>query len=278
MNTPSDQPQMTYPKEWSEHISALAGSVELVVAGYATSVRLTAEELAVVYFPLLHELDRQQQSRNSRIVVGLAGIPGSGKSTFAAMLKHVADRVLGDDRVAVVGMDGWHWLNPVLDARTTRDEAGNEISLRQRKGGPESFDVDTLIRCLRALRDAKGNVRLPGYDRKLHEPVPDALSIIAAVRIVLIEGNYLLNRTPPWDCVRELLAPKLLLTCDAGVARERTIDRHIRGGMSAKAAAEKYEMNDRPNADIILRDESNTDLVISFDLEPRLIRNTDETG
>lgn len=268
----------TLPIDWVQKIPALTGPIELVVAGYTTLVRLTTEELTHLYLPLLRTLDRQRRVQDTRVLAGLAGIPGSGKSTFAEMLKQVADRVLGDDRVAVVGMDGWHWPNAVLDARTTRDEAGNAIPLRQRKGGPESFDVDALIQCSRALRDAKGDVRLPGYDRKLHEPVPDALSISAAVRIVLVEGNYLLSRTPPWDRVSEVLSPKLLLTCDAGVTRERTIARHIRGGMSAKEAADKYEMNDQPNADIILRDASNADLVISFDPEPRLIRNTDETG
>jgi len=263
--------------DWAQKIPALTGPIELVVSGYTTLVRLTTEELTNLYLPLLRTLDRQRLVQDTRVLAGLAGIPGSGKSTFAATLKQLADCVLGEGHLAVVGMDGWHWANAVLDQRMIRDEAGNAIPLHQRKGGPDSFDVDALIQCLRALRDAKGDVRLPIYDRKLHEPVSDVLSISAAVRFVLIEGNYLLNRTPPWDRVSEVLSPKLFLTCDAGVTRERTIARHIRGGMSAKAAAEKYGMNDRPNADIILRDASNADLVISFDPEPRLIRNTDET-
>ena len=247
------------------------------MASYPTTVQLTAEQVTGVYFPLLHTLDQQQRVRDTRLLVGLAGIPGSGKSTFTASFKNVADDVLGKDQVAVVGMDGWHWLNAVLDARTTRDEAGHDIPLRDRKGGPESFDVDSLVQSLQALRDTKGKVALPVYDRTLHEPVPDAQIVSADARIVLVEGNYLLNRTPPWDRVSALLSPKLFLTCDAEVARQRTIARHIQGGMTAEAATAKVERNDRPNADIILPDASNADLTISFDPEPRLIRTTDET-
>jgi pantothenate kinase len=278
MNSSSDQFKHTYARQWTDCIPALVGAVECVVAGYPTRVQITADQLTTVYFPLLHELDRVRKTVDSRILAGLAGIPGSGKSTFAATVEYIADLVLGKGSLAVVGMDGWHWPNAVLHNRNLLDEAGNEIPLSQFKGGPESFDVDGLVRSLRRLSGAKDDVALPVYDRRIHEPVVGGMTIAAQTRMVLVEGNYVLSRTPPWDQVSALLAPKLFLACAANLARGRTIARHIRGGMTDRAAADKYEMNDRRNADIILPDLANADLVISIDPEPNLTRRTYKTG
>ncbi|HSW44975.1 MAG TPA: nucleoside triphosphate hydrolase [Phycisphaerae bacterium] len=252
------------PEAWLKRLPELLTPVTLEVAGYGVPVPFAAEELRGVYLPLMAFME--QLSREKRVLAGLAGIPGSGKSTFAAIMRHLADRLFGPGFCVAVGIDGWHWPNAVLNERTTLDEAGRVIPLRQRKGGPESFDVAGLVDTLQHLQHAAAAVTLPAYDRRLHEPVPNALTIAPEARIVLVEGNYLLSDQPPWNAVSALLSPKCLLGCDPAEARRRVIDRHIRGGCTAEEAEHKCEHNDRLNAQIVMGQSDRADWII--ELEP----------
>lgn len=249
------------PSYWLTELDILTGRVELLVAGYPVSVDLTARDLEQVYLPLLARLATRAEAEG-RLLAGLAGIPGGGKSTFAAVLSHVATHVLGPDTLIVVGMDGWHYPNAVLDRRTTRGVDGRDIALQQRKGSPESLDVESLVNALNRLRTTDASVSLPVYDRTVHEPIPDALSVPPETRIILVEGNYLLMTQPPWDRVAERLSPKLFLDCAPDVARERVIARHIRGGLTVDQAADKFERNDELNTETVRSTAINADHVI----------------
>lgn len=284
----------TPPADWLKHAASLVGTVSLEVAGYATPVALAAEALERLYLPLLAMLDEQARSR--RVLAGLAGIPGSGKSTFVAAMTHLADRLLGEGVFAAVGIDGWHLPNAVLDCRTTSDAAGQTIPLRQRKGGPESYDIPALADALGRLKADVGPVNLPAYDRRLHEPVPGRLVITPRTRIVLVEGNYLLGiaagepsrqgreeppalqerrpaEAPTWNTIASMLSPRFLLACDPATARQRVIDRHIRGGCSLKDAERKYDHNDGLNARLVLAQTDNADWIIELEL-PALLKKT----
>lgn len=255
-----------YPPEWAHRAGSLVGVTTLKVAGYDVQMRMTFEALNRVYLPLLSLLAARATGPR-RVLAGLAGIPGSGKSTFAAAMALLADRVWPPGRLAVVGMDGWHYPNAVLNRLTVADENGRPIPLRQRKGGPQSFDVAALAGAIRSLRAADRVVNLPAYDRRLHDPVPGAVAIDARTRIVLIEGNFVLSTAHPWDKVSSLLKPRLFLEADPAVARERIMDRHIRGGASPEQAREKFETNDRLNIAVAAETAANADFIIG--LEPR---------
>jgi len=256
------------PPDWLNRLPELSGPLPLVVAGYPVEIILTGPELQNVYLPMLALLDRQ--ARSSRVLAGLAGIPGSGKSTFTAALACLADRLLGEADLVAVGIDGWHLPNVILDRRTTLDVAGAVVPLRQRKGGPESFDVPALVRAVQQLADRTRTIRLPAYDRRLHDPVPDVLSIPPETRIVLVEGNYLLDDAPPWNAVGALLSPIFLLTCDPDPARRRVIDRHVRGGCTPAQAEYKYESNDGLNARVVLEKTHRADWTIRLAPDPQL--------
>lgn len=264
----------TYPTPWTEWIDDLSEPATLEVAGYATDVEVTRDQLDRVYFPLLsHLLDSDQGTH--RVLASLAGIPGSGKSTFAATLAHVARHLLPPETFVVVGMDGWHWPNDFLDRQTTTDGDGNVIPLRKRKGGPQSFDVAALANALLALHAGDRPVSLPVYDRQRHDPISDALTITPETRIVLVEGNYLLSIEPPWEYVSGQFRPKLFLVCDRATARERITARHVRGGATPEQANAKYEENDRMSVQAVLRTAENADLRIRLTPEPTLSPKAD---
>jgi pantothenate kinase len=251
----------SFPRQWLARLEELPRPLNLNVAGYTVRVEIDREQLERCYLPVLQLLLGHLGSQR-RIIAGLAGIPGSGKSTFAGVIGRIADALLGMGRLAVVGMDGWHWPNSYLDTTTVVDEEGRVVPLRQRKGGRDSFDAASLAAAIRDLQTSGGMVSLPVYSRRVHDPVPGGLTIGPGTSIVVVEGNFLLEETPPWDEVSRALHPRLFLECDISAARQRVIERHIRGGLSPEDAARKYEMNDRLNTRAVLNTRDTADYVI----------------
>ena len=154
-----------------------------------------------------------------RVIVGIAGAPGAGKSTAAAELAaSLPDAVL-------LPMDGFH----LPQARLA------ELGRRDRMGAPDTFDVDGFRATLAAVRDLRNDgqpVLAPAFDREIEEPVPDAIAIFPSFRKVIVEGNYLLN----WEGVLELLDVSFFVDLDDEVRRERLIARHVRFGKTEDAA------------------------------------------
>ena len=154
-----------------------------------------------------------------RVIVGIAGAPGAGKSTIAAELAaSLPDSVL-------LPMDGFH----LPQARLV------ELGRRDRMGAPDTFDVDGFRETLAAVRDSRNDgqpVLAPAFDRGIEEPVPGAIAISPSFRKVIVEGNYLLH----WEGVRELLDVSFFVDLDDEVRRERLIARHMRFGKTEDAA------------------------------------------
>ena len=259
-----------FPSSWLDRLQGWPMRLTVDVAGFAVTAEVSREQLTRVYLPVLNLLQNALGDRR-RIVAALAGEPGSGKSTFVAILSRLADVLLGMSRLVAVGMDGWHWPNAILDARTTTDEAGRAIPLRQRKGSPESFDVASMVAAIRQLQSADSVVALPVYDRRLHEPVPSGLIVGPGTTIVLIEGNYLLDRSSPWSEVSTLLHPKLYLDAEPKIARDRVLARHIRGGISPEEAQHKYAINDRLNAQMVHATKAHAQYIIQLEPQPMVV-------
>ncbi len=185
---------------------------------------------------------------SSRLIVGLVGAPGAGKSTVAGELAARLD-------APVVPMDGFH-----LPQRVLRDR-----SLRERMGAPETFDVNGFVALLERLRntpDDAGTVRAPAFDRAVEEPVPDAIDVAASQRTVVVEGNYLLTDTHGWHRVRPLLDVVVGVVLDDATRRERLIARHVASGKSPEAAAAWVAGPDETNARAIAATLRRADLLL----------------
>lgn len=77
---------------------------------------------------LAQSLIRSSNDKGKRVLVGLCGTPGSGKSQLA---RHVVERIngiLGNRIAVVVGMDGWHLTRAQLaqmpDPQLAKDRRG----------------------------------------------------------------------------------------------------------------------------------------------------------
>ena len=205
------------------------------------------EDVEKIYLPLLRRLQALREQKGSRILVMLAAPPGAGKSTLAAFLQKLSEDLLPDP-LTVIGMDGFHRYQEYLLSHFT-ERSGETIPLVKIKGAPETFDLGKLTE--RVRRVARGDrCGWPAYDRRLHNPVEDALTVDG--EIVLLEGNYLLLDLPGWRDLEKYADLTIFLRAEKALLRERLVKRQQESGKSPEDARAFVENSDLVNARLVL--------------------------
>lgn len=204
-------------------------------------------------FPFLKALLKKDKQTNSRhrFLVGIIGPPASGKSTLAEKLPGVINQQLGQKVATHFNMDGYHFHNDQLFKK----------GIHPHKGAHFTFDVQAFIEKLVEIKEVHQDVLCPIYDRSLHNPTPDAHTIKATDRIVIVEGNYLLLSVFPWIGIRFILNYSIFLTIDESTQFQRLMDRHTSTGKTAPEAEAKIYRTDLPNSTLILKDIDRADFV-----------------
>ncbi|MFF2318580.1 nucleoside/nucleotide kinase family protein [Arthrobacter sp. NPDC058097] len=194
---------------------------------------------------------RSRVTSGRRFLLGVAGSPGSGKSTFSACLAEA----LGSDAALVVPMDGFHLGNAIIDS----------TPLRQRKGAPDTFDVGGYLSLLQRLaRRDEDVVYAPDFRRTLDEPVAASLAVPAAFPVIITEGNYLLNDGPRWQQVRAQLDEVWFIDTPHDMRLARLIERHMLFGMDRAAAEAWANGPDAANARLIEATRSRADRILPW--------------
>jgi pantothenate kinase len=188
-----------------------------------------------------------------RVVLGIAGAPGAGKSTLADALVAAVGEREGADWVAHVPMDGFHLADAQLD----------RLGSRSRKGAPDTFDADGYAHLLQRVVDEPDSwVYAPGFDRTLEQPLAAAMVVPPAARLVVTEGNYLLLPETRWQQARAQLAEVWFVAGDDDVRRSRLVERHVTFGKAPAAAVAWVEQTDEVNAVVIAASASGADRVV----------------
>ncbi|HET9061316.1 MAG TPA: nucleoside/nucleotide kinase family protein [Acidimicrobiales bacterium] len=197
----------------------------------------------------LVDLAKGLMASSSRRVLGLVGPPGAGKSTLASLLV----RALGRE-AALVPMDGFH----LAQAELVR------LGRAQRKGAPDTFDAYGYAALLERLHYETGvTVYAPAFRRDLEEPIANALAITPEVRLVVTEGNYLLDLEPPWLRARAAIDEVWYVDADPRIRRQRLMARHVAHGRTPEAAHNWVNDVDELNARRIASTRSRADRTVS---------------
>ncbi|AQT82945.1 nucleoside/nucleotide kinase family protein [Mycolicibacterium litorale] len=186
---------------------------------------------------MVADVSARLEAAPRRLVIGLVGAPGAGKSTLAHTL------VGSIEGASYLPMDGFHLSNAALD----------RLGRRDRKGAVDTFDAAGYVATLHRVVDDYGrrDVYVPAFDRGIDEPVAAGHVVPANSRLVVTEGNYLGLPEGDWADVRPLLDRLYYVDCPAEIRRARLVRRHIDGGRTPEDAAAWADGVDEPNARLI---------------------------
>lgn len=232
----------------------------VLVNGLKVNARYNTETVDNILIPLLLKLTAVQQSKKCRVLAMFAAPPGTGKSTLLSFLQRLASERDDIGNVQIIGMDGFHRRQVYLTSHTiVRD--GEEISMARIKGAPETFDLQALTD--RVARVAAGeNCGWPIYDRRLHDPVDNVITVTGD--IVLLEGNYLLLDKDGWRDLRQYADYTVFIRADEEMLRRRLTERKARGMSSYEEAERFVQFSDLRNVRTCLAGTTGADLVLEM--------------
>src|SRR5262249_7680183 len=152
-----------------------------------------AEEVEQIYLPLsrllnlyvaaaqkLHSVSSEFLGRKDTkvpFIVGVAGSVAVGKRTTARGLKALLARWPDHPRVDLMTTDGFLHPNSELEKR----------GLTQKKGFPESFDKDRLLRFLGDIKSGVSSVSAPVYSHFKYDVLPGQEIVVEHPDILIIE-------------------------------------------------------------------------------------------
>ena len=191
---------------------------------------------------LLSEVEALIVKGHGRKFVAIAGAPGSGKSTVASALYDALSKTY-PEKVAILPMDGFHYDDAVLHA----------MNRRPWKGAPDTFDVGGFRSVLRRLKDPQEQtVAVPVFDRELEISRGSARLIASDVRLILVEGNYLLLEDEPWNHLHPFFDMTIFIDVPEEELRRRLRRRWVRFGLSEEEILHKLDGNDLPNGRAVI--------------------------
>ena len=190
---------------------------------------------------------RSLKPKKNRVLIAIAGPPGSGKSTVGELLTDLMNENLM--KTSLVPMDGFHLDNETLE----------KSNLLERKGAPETFDIEGFLGLIKELR-SKNDIKVPLFDRSTDKVIKDAQIISRDQDYLVIEGNYLLLDQELWRNLSKYWDYKIFLKIEKTVLKSRLIERWLAENHTYSEAEARVVNNDLINAN----------LVNSFKIEPTL--------
>lgn len=221
--------------------------VTLNISGFDSEAIFPDNDIEQVHKPLIEKFTRLYQEKGERVVVFLCAPPGTGKSTMASFWELLSCESESVEPLQVLPLDGFHYHNEFLDHHTI-ERQGETLPLRSIKGSFETFNLPHFTSKLKALKS--GNPTWPFYDRNLHNPVEDAITVHR--NIIVVEGNWLLLDEPEWRNLHQLSDLTIFVDTKPELLKERLIARKKRGGTNTQEALDFYRRTDSVNVEKVL--------------------------
>ncbi|KYK60515.1 hypothetical protein DCS_01652 [Drechmeria coniospora] len=206
---------------------------------------------------------------DQRLLVGIAGIPGSGKTTLSQIivsrLNDRAEQYSGSSPrpppATSLPMDGFHLTRAALSSMP------DPATAHARRGAAFTFDAPKFLSLVRRLRCSPipaDPILAPSFDHVIKDPKEEDIAVLPTHRIVVLEGNYLALDKDIWRDAAALLDELWFVDVDFQVARRRLRERHVRAGIAKdlEEADKRARENDLVNGEEIVSHRLKIDQVV----------------
>lgn len=182
------------------------------------------------------------KSRAKPFMVGVVGIPGSGKSTSSEILSSLLSNSI------VMPMDGYHI--PMADLQ----KFPNAEDAIYRRGAPDTFDPASLEKALEKIVKGKdATVSIPGFDHAKGDPEKDKHTFVRSEHsIVICEGIYLMHQGDGWENIKSFFDYIIYIKIDIDTCIERLKERNkCIPGYTPEEIEIRCDAVDRVNAETV---------------------------
>jgi type I pantothenate kinase len=196
-------PYRTFPREEWARLRAdtpLTLTADEVLRLQSLNDPISLDEVIAIYLPLSRLLSLYvaatqglfkatqrfllaENERKVPYIIGVAGSVAVGKSTTARVLKALLARWPNTPKVDLVTTDGFLLPN----AELTR------LGFMERKGFPESYDTNALLRFLADIKAGKSHVTAPRYSHLVYDVVAGEGEAVDRPDILIVEGLNVLQ-------------------------------------------------------------------------------------
>lgn len=162
--------------------------------------RIDIQDVEEIYLPLVSLIEIYQRAhenlnfskhiflqksyQTTPFIIGVSGSVAVGKSTTSRLLTLLLKRAFPHRKIDLITTDGFLLPNAVL----------KEKNLLNRKGFPESYDMEGLITFLDKVKNGC-DTELPIYSHEIYDIVPQKKQYLEAPDILIVEGiNVLQNQ------------------------------------------------------------------------------------
>lgn len=155
--------------------------------------KISLQEVLDIYLPLINLISiykkasedlsffksifLQEKNRSRPFIIGISGSVAVGKSTTSRLLQILLSRRFKWATVEMVTTDGFLYPNKVLEEKNILD----------RKGFPESYDMELLLDFLDSIKNGE-EVEIPVYSHEVYDIVPNEKVTIQPADFLIVEG------------------------------------------------------------------------------------------
>ncbi|CBQ72253.1 conserved hypothetical protein [Sporisorium reilianum SRZ2] len=190
---------------------------------------------------------------SKRLLVGVSGIPGSGKSSLAvklvSALNTASHATHSTDLAICVGMDGWHYPRATLSTFPDAQKAFD------RRGAEWTFDSKRFADFVTLVKNETAHVHTaPSFDHAKKDPLEDDVAVLPTHRVVVFEGLYCNCDVGEWRRAAREFDARLVFEVPKDEARRRLVARHVKTGVAKdqEEAIWRADNNDLPNGDWLM--------------------------
>lgn len=156
--------------------------------------RISMQDVEDVYVPLCHLIHLYMKESESLslskglflhryvktppFIIGIAGSVAVGKSTTARLIQMLLSRLFSRRKVQLITTDGFLYPNQVL----------KDKGIMERKGFPESYDMERLITFLNEVKSGQPAIKVPMYSHSVYDIIEGEYDIIDQPDILIVEG------------------------------------------------------------------------------------------